>query len=347
MWLPYSALFGWLAFTDGYTGHHTWVLTLTGVFSVILVGFALLKSPKPKPLTPYLLAFLAVQLGAFFYNHSVDIYPLWRTVVWIAVYQLQWPQKHVRTGAFYTGVVYALISPFLSTNTNIIAFNLWTLYFLSQRRDIWFGALVFVAMLITKSEGGLLAFGVGLAYQQFGARALYLSPVALFGIWAIKQWGIWGGHTNAVRLAVLQYAWAGFKRSPWFGNYGGFNYVRADGWQAWHAHNIIADIGFQTGIIGLLILFAIGVLFYRQRWTPTVLSVAFIAHSMVDSPMWFFLPAMGVFMELAYNGNHTRFVWRIDWLNVCRHRPRPGVAGKTSLSVDARTPADRVAHSVD
>jgi len=69
MWLPYSALFGWLALTDGYTGpHYTRVLTLNGVFSVILVGFALLKSPKPKPLTPYLMAFLGVQLVAFFYE---------------------------------------------------------------------------------------------------------------------------------------------------------------------------------------------------------------------------------------------------------------------------------------
>lgn len=363
MMLPLSGLFLWLAITGGYSGwENPVILGINGALSAVLVIFVVAIQPQKKPLTPWLAAFLAVQLISAVYNRDGNIFPLWRTVVWIALYHLPLQESTIRRAALLAGLVYIPLSPWMPDGNNVAAFNIWTLYFLADYRRWWFTSITALAMILTQSAGGILALGVGVAVQYIGTQVLWLAPVGI-GAMTLAKWvgvfpSVLGGNTVGVRLDMLRYAIAGLLRSPVIGNSNTFDFVSRhrgaivyhwrfrllDGdtvrWGAWHAHNLIADIGFQTGIIGLIVFAVLVFAIYRLPQRNTALILAFLIHSLVDSPIYYFLPAVGILVSLGASYEYRLYNsgW-YHWYDIRRCRFGAGVANQTSFSVDTR-PAD-------
>ena len=322
-------------------------MAINGSLSLALVGRVIWLRPKPKPLTGLLIGFLLVQVASIIYNGTDNIYPLWRSVVWLAIYHLPTNRAVLRRGAFYAALVYFPLSLAfdLPGGTNVEAFIIWTLFFLSNYRRWWFIIAALVVMVFTHSEGGLLALGVGLIIRQWGARGLWAGLLFVGGMLAAKFSGLVpGGQTAMHRVKMLQHAWAGWLQSPIVGNGpGSYNFVLSkSGW--WTSHNIFGDVLFCYGLFGLVVLLLIGWQVLRLRPEMGLIS-AFFTHSLMDSPIYFFLPFTALFLALgglanANNANKWYFGYSGGnyWRNIFGHRPGPPATAKTPVRLDTRPP---------
>lgn len=289
----YAILFLWLAFTGGFEGWAGETLVYNAWLSLGVVIAWLWLRPGLKRLSWPLMAFMGVGLVSLYVKQTANVSFLYLLLVGIAVYHLKGSDlKRVRAGAYWAALVYLPLSPLLAENSNVIAFNIWALFFLTGRFSWLFSGLAVVTMAYTGSDGGLLALIGGLAFYKWqwgGLGAVVLGGAVMLGL----KWGDVASVTN--RLDLLAYAWNGFLQSPIVGNGpGSFHAVAGSGWGAWHSHNLIADIAYGFGLTGLI---CFGWLVSRSPATP--FTIAFLIHSMVDGPVYIFLPLVGLFILLG------------------------------------------------
>ena len=294
----YTLLFLWLALTGGMWGWGNISLAINAWLSVGLVAAWLWARPPAKPLTWPLLAFWAVNLISLAINGQTNAAWLWLLLVGVAVYQLSIINYQLSKGALYAGLVYFPLSLVLPENGNVIAFNIWALYFLAGPRGRFWGLAAITAMAFTGSEGGLLALAGGMLHRRWGWRGVGLGLlVALFVGW-LKAETIPFTH----RLELLRHAINGFTASPLIGHGpGAYHALTQSGWSAWHSHNLLTDIAYTTGLAGLL---ALAWLIWKMKDSsfilyPSSFIIAFLIHSLVDGPIYFFLPLIGLFIILG------------------------------------------------
>ena len=267
-------------------------------------------------------------------------------VSYVAAYAIPLPVDKIRrvVGAVAPLVLVAvIIAPW--NNSNVMAMWVWALFFFAEydwaARDapslkLIFGGLCAFALYTTGSEGGALAMLAGFAVQYLGQRGLAGSGlVTLVVVWSKRH--LFGSFTQ--RLYLLADALQGCLRQLLGHGLGSYEYWRADGWGAWHAHNLIADVGYTLGIGGLAALMLLAFVVWRAdkpRWTIGFL-VAFLVHSMVDGPIWYG-PGLLLFITLkeVRIEHYLDSIWRGIGRYVRGHRPGPTVAGETPLGVDTR-----------
>jgi hypothetical protein len=199
--------------------------------------------------------------------------------------------------ALWVFIPYALISPFVPTNTNIVAMELWALFFvaLPSLRNTYYVitycvmALAIIAIALTGSEGGLLALGAGLLWYWFRWRGLLVIPLALVALLWFK-WDDMG--SLGVRLELYKHAWDGFTLTPIMGQGWGSFYYEAAGLTFYQPHNLPLDVLYSWGLIGL-----VTIAFFTIHYSPFTIHnapffVAFLTHSLVDNPHWTALPGL-------------------------------------------------------
>lgn len=110
-----------------------------------------------------------------------------------------------------------------------------------------------------------------------------------------------------LRHILLERAWSAFSSNPVFGvgydNYLSYGFANIERWDwfepADHAHNVIAQIGAEFGIVGLIailgvvfVLFKQLVLFFRKKLSPHALFLClmlfiFVLYSFSEFPLWY------------------------------------------------------------
>lgn len=163
----------------------------------------------------------------------------------------------------------------------------------------WFMVGV-VAMLITRSRGGLLGLAVALAMLWDVDRRLIagVSAVSLPVLFFLQT------DTAMRRLRYWEAALQAFLSRPFIG-------IGPAACYRWitplvnekcpHAHNIFLTILAEMGLLGLICLVLLLWQIWRHRrpgpaWAALV---GFMVHSLVDDPIWFWAPGLGVMSLLA------------------------------------------------
>ncbi|MBU0491308.1 MAG: hypothetical protein KKB13_05605 [Chloroflexi bacterium] len=159
-------------------------------------------------------------------------------------------------------------------------------------------------MAATQSRGGMIALAVALLvlawpglrpalrWASVGAGAA-LAPASLL----IRP------STVELRLEGFATAWAAFCARPvagWGpGSYAGM--VHPGDW--FYSHNMLLTVGAEMGLLGLAALGLVVWQAWRIRhngpWWAWAALVGFAVHSMVDEPLWFWGPGLGVMALLA------------------------------------------------
>jgi len=274
-------------------------------------------------------------------------YHLMMIAFYVAVYALPLPVDKIRRVALWLSwpmFVLTIITPF--ANSNVLAMLVWSaLFFSIPPRRVWVTVVWFllatVAMITTKSEGGLLALVAGLLAMRYGWRGLVASVIPAVVIFAAKA-GSYGSVGR--RVDMFYYAWQSFLRKPLGHGLGTYEYWDIEHWGAWHSHNLFTDAAYMLGIGGLAALVLIILLCWRAnkpRWTIGFM-IAFLVHSMVDGPLWY---APGLLLFITLKEVNIEYYLHTFWGDIGRYVRRyrfgPAVAAETSVSLDTR-PADPV-----
>lgn len=280
------------------------------------------------------------------------------------LYALPLPVGKIRAVARWLAVpVLGLIILCPWDNLNVMAMWVWAIFFLAATPEITLpnGILLYMAlwaMATTNSEGGWLALGAGLATMAWGWPGFAGAFAAEVIVTVAKSWNpladiitaifpvIGGGQhipqfaTGGVHWDMLRYALTGCLRQPWGNGLGQYEFW-AGTWGAWHAHNLIADVGYSLGIGGLILLAIISLTCWRANKPimATGWMAAFAIHSLVDGPIWYIWPLLIIALKEVEFGNYYNDLWRTIGINLCRYRPGPADTVAPSVGVDAR-PAD-------
>jgi len=294
-------------------------------------------------------------------------------VSYVAVYALPLPVDKIRRWAWWGAWALfpvIIIYPYHPlSNGNTLAMWVWSvLFFASPPADkkewdalLWI--LGIITMFTTHSEGGVLAIAAGILAIKYGWRGLAITAIPGAIVIAVKTIV---RHKLDVRADMLAYVGESCLRQPLGHGLGSFEWFapRPLGhpdvfmalpyqfplrpWGGWHAHNLIADVGYMLGIGGLAALALLIIAVCRSdkpRWTTGFL-VAFFVHSLFDGPIWY---GSGLLLFLTLKEVHFEHylndIWRGIGRYIRRHRPGPTAAGETSVGVDTR-PADTVGANV-
>lgn len=167
--------------------------------------------------------------------------------------------------------------------------NLWRLWFVA-------GA---VAMLSTHSRGGLLGLLVALGLL-YGVNKRWLVGISLVSLPILF---IWKKGSALIRLCYWKAALQAFISHPLFGigPAASYKWISPRCELAPHAHNLFLTIGAEMGIVGLIVF---GLLLWQiwkhRRPGPAWAALCgFMIHSLVDDPVWFWAPGLGVMSLLA------------------------------------------------
>lgn len=193
----------------------------------------------------------------------------------------------------------------LTGNNNLLAsILLLHLPFGSRIEDrrsqvVWFimGSL---AMLSTRSRGAML----GLVWAtgnlwRIDRRLLALGTMAVLPVALLWEWD-----TTMIRLHYWEAAAQAFLSQPILGigpgNCLGFISPRV-GELCPHAHNIFLTVTAEMGVVGLAAFCWLVWQIWRHRRPGPAWSalVGFMVHSLVDDPIWYWAPGLGVMSLLA------------------------------------------------
>jgi O-antigen ligase len=198
---------------------------------------------------------------------------------------------------------------------------------LSESRGAWIASVVMIGvwLSLTMAERGLLSFAGFKAWWQGrnGQIRILLIIVLIVFIVAIIAMGLSildslneGGRSLSLRTYLWNSALTMFQEKPLFGQglftYG-YHLPRFESTpparpQA-HAHNIVLNVGAEMGIVGLIALFATGIVAIRYMWRnwhkaspqkKSLLTAAIAAlagagvHHLVDVPIM--MPAAAIFV---------------------------------------------------
>lgn len=290
----------WLCLSGGFAG---WSSDLLAYNLVFWVGLMLWLIWQARRITPGF-----VDTGIIFFILGLLISTalngqyrtgLLRVGVWLGYlgfYYLaqKWTDREIQQAALLVLLPIALAALLPWDNANVLAFHLLGLALLAMPLDwpILAGAM---ALLVTPLAcvGGILA-GLLAALHRFNLNwrplSLSLSLSLLLGGWLNPS-----GYQ--FRLHFWQAAWSQFLIAPLWGigrfELGGF----------WHAHNIIATVAVESGLIGLaglgLLVWAIA-----RRWPalPTWAAAVVLAYgvwSLVDEPLHFWGAGFIFFLALS------------------------------------------------
>lgn len=197
-------------------------------------------------------------------------------------------------------------------NSNVLASILLLILPFGTRLEkryqwLWFvaGAL---AMLTTHSRGGLLGLAMALGVLWKVDKRLIVGA----GVLSLPVLFLWKKGSALVRLCYWGGALQAWLSSPWIG-IGPASSIKAIsplcGHKVPHAHNIFLTFLAEMGLAGLLCL---GLLLWQiwrhRRPGPAWAALCgFAIHSLVDDPIWFWAPGLGVMSLLAImiRGEHN------------------------------------------
>lgn len=204
--------------------------------------------------------------------------------------------------------IYRLWVPAMSLhdlgNGNVLASVLLLILPFGQRlptRRLWW--LWFVAgtlaMFSTHSRGGLLGLLVALGVLWRVDKRLIIGA----GVVSLPVLFIWKKGSAMIRLCYWRAAIEAFLSSPivGIGPASCYQWITSRCELAPHAHNIFLTILAEMGLLGLA---ALGLLLWQiwrhRRSGPAWAALCgFMVHSLVDDPIWFWAPGLGVMSLLA------------------------------------------------
>lgn len=174
----------------------------------------------------------------------------------------------------------------------------------------------------------MLAFTlIGVLFYQWQGYKARISAVAIYAMTAIIGYKLgvflmtsfFVGHTGvsavdrlvqegtSLRQILLERAWLAFASEPVFGigygNYLAFGIENREKW-AWfenagHAHNVVAQIGAELGLVGLLALLGVIFVLFKQvilfatkklsseHFFICLLLLSFVLYSFAEYPLWY------------------------------------------------------------
>jgi len=290
--LIYSFIFLWLAISGGVVGRQYTPLLLANSF---LMGYFVSRGwsvSDTKGRAVGLLIFMVTSFsltinGAWLggWPRLLELLALW------GIYQvtnyIPINKDAIQAGATYAFWVVMAIGVLIADNSNVVAMNGWSLFFLSGGVP-WIVAIILIALL--GSAGGVLAIVVGLGYKWLKGRVIIVIVGAILILLLINP------DTIIVRLQLIMQAWEMFSNAPIIG--GGLGSFRGyvDGWGAISSHNIIFDVMAEGGLVGLLFFIMLIGRAFKRCYNPYLM--AFMIHAMVDSPHLFYLPLVGLIFSI-------------------------------------------------
>lgn len=163
---------------------------------------------------------------------------------------------------------------------------------------VWFLAGT-VAMVVTRSRGGLLGLlmAMGVLWKVDKRLIALIGGVSLPVLFILKR------SSAMIRLCYWQAAWEAFLTRPLFGIGPGscYQWITKRCELCPHAHNIFLTFLAEMGLAGLVCLVLLLWQIWRHRRPGPVWAalVGFMVHSLVDDPIWFWAPGLGVMSLLA------------------------------------------------
>lgn len=289
----------WLTLTGSYAGWKSpllWVNVVGwGLLLAWMIGQAA-KNSLGRVETAMMLFITALLASAIITGAGIGRIAVWFAYLGFYYLGSHWTDDEIHRAAALALVPYGLASFLPWENPNVIAFNLLGLILLAAPALDWKLYSPFYILLAwpLNSVGGCLAGLIGtLGYaSRITHHALLLIPLMAMGAW-LNPVGCF------YRLQFWAEAWRNFLLFPIWG-IGPGNYHLA-GW--WHAHNIVATIAAETGLIGLagvsLLIWTIA-----RRWLTlpawaAAVVLAYGAWSLVDEPLHFWGAAFIFFLALS------------------------------------------------
>lgn len=272
----------------GLIAYATWLYTPDRYLNVLFGGVGLMVLIHPPQTMVMLLGLirLATALAIFiiFIHPSTNKHPEYRRVSKGVCF---FCKQSLSDTLKIIGYFYFPFTLLGFGNSNVLAMNIWAIFFLNTKRKPLWTLLAVVAMVGTGSEGGMLAMGLGWMVQRWGRWSLLSLIPALAGVIFLK-----GSTLNSVsdRVEMLLFAWTGFTQSPWVGHgLGYFQMTTTKGIEFYQPHNLILEIAYSWGGVGLIGLFLLAMGLYKAKnaitWQSGFLT-AFFVHSLIDNPHW-------------------------------------------------------------
>ena len=301
-WLIYPALLLWGALAADLASNpdcsHRRGAYIAGM--VLMVGIIALSLWHHRNATAWRVGIIAVGYVTLITHHPA-VFRQIELLAIVAMFALGEQAHRLRPAAIPAGLIYAGLVWFTGGNTNVQAIALVALLFLAPRKW-WFVAVMGLVIVTRHSEAALIAVAVGLTLEYRPKLVWWGIPVTL-AVVAIK----W--HTPSVqhRLGMLEQAFGG----GFLGNgLYAYNYM---GYTT--PHNIIAEVYFVAGIVGLAALAGVGWWLWINRaqlgpWFGLVGAIGVL--SLLDAA---YLGFGGALAALAL-GN----VSATKWLNYRRYR---------------------------
>jgi len=295
----YALLWLWLVFTGGAAG---WgVEPLLAINLLMAVALLLLMAANAwryrdnqrlKPIQPALVGlFMALWVATAINQSAGGVGWMIIFVVFYIIYDLPAANlRAMRRGALWAGwVVWPAVLFLPWDNANTMAMSVWGLLLLGMPADtrneikIAWGVLGGLALLGTGSEGGIFALATAIVWLV-GWWQLWLAliVVAVVGVGLkFDSYGSLWVRRDMIAAALADFRWLGHGLDS-------YHFSAGSNWSTWHAHNLVAQIIWDAGALGLAALAWLLASLRRlslDKWSWAWL-IAFGVHSLVDSPLY-------------------------------------------------------------
>ena len=165
-------------------------------------------------------------------------------------------------------------------NPNVVGMNIAILYILIKNRHPLLTLSTIAIVLLTKSEGVILAISIALIVENFKKKHLIAIIPALMGVFWVGAVKFLNGSHLKPRIELWQYTLDKIRSELCFGyGLGHFLFKKFT-----LPHNLILQITYQWGIVGIFFL-GIGAIYMRGKIKNYAPLTAFFIMAMVDNPL--------------------------------------------------------------